>query len=246
VVACDVSFGEHSLGILKQVVHVIGASVLQRAFGSSIATDGTSVKAADVCKELHDASNIIDVISSALSFVGRQGLAWSSALTVGVSSTEKQGRHDAVVSAVVGLTHGLAVSPLLVGGPGVFDGGTFPNIFAVIATRWSRKLTRDSSGGCRVCTASHAAGSTIRLSTIVVTASFRYTPANEGERMQRYWNRLSRDDSATFRTISNGDATAMLVDAASVFSNVVRIGVIYSQEIASAKSEHGLLAEKHD
>lgn len=159
-------------------MQVIGASVLQ-SLGSSTATDVRSVKVASGCREVHGAWETTDVMSSTLSLVGRQGFALSSTPAIGVSSTEKQGKQDAVVPAVVDLAPGLAVSSLLLGGPGVFDGGTFPNIFAVIATRWSRKLTRDSSGGCCVCAASHAAGTTIRLSTVVVTASSCCTVRDE-------------------------------------------------------------------
>lgn len=149
-------------------------SVLQ-GLGSSI-VDEASVKVIGGCKELQGASETIVVESPVLSFVGRQGLALSSAPTVGVSSAEKHGRHDVVVLVGVGLAHDLADiwPPLLLGGPGVFDGGTFPNIFAVIATRRSRKLTRDSSNSSgRACAASHAAGSTKRPSTIVTALYFR-------------------------------------------------------------------------
>lgn len=145
---CDVSLGEYLLEILEQaVVHIIGPSVLQGLESSTVA-DGMSVKVADDCRELHGASKITDVVSTALSFVGRQDLVFSSTLTVGViSSTEKQGRHDAVVLAVVGPTHCSVVSPLLVGGPGVFDGGTFPNILAAWLSR------RDGRASRRVTTA---------------------------------------------------------------------------------------------
>lgn len=135
----------------------------------------TSIKLAGGCRELLGASETTVGESSTLSFVGRQDLTLSSAITVGVSSTEKHGRHDAV-PVVAGLVHDLADvwPPLLLGGPGVFDGGTFPNIFAVIATRRSRKLARDDdSSSSPAYAASHAAGSMILFSTVVTASSCR-------------------------------------------------------------------------
>jgi len=152
---------------------VVISSVLQ-GLGDSIVTDVMSNKLAGDCRELLEASETTVSESSALSFVGRQGLTLSSAFTVGVFSTEKHGRHDAV-PVVAGLMHDLADvwPPLLLGGSGVFDGGTFPNIFAVIATRRSRKMTRDDSSNSPACVASHAADSMMRLSTVVTMSSCR-------------------------------------------------------------------------
>lgn len=73
-----------------------------------------------------------------LSF-GLQGFDFSSVSVAGVSSTEKHGKH----AAPLGLTHDLTdVVPSFEGGPGVFDGGTLPNIFAVIARKLN-SLNRD-------------------------------------------------------------------------------------------------------
>lgn len=70
--------------------------------------------------------------------LGLQGFDFSSLRMGGASSTEKQGRQ--VVA--VGLAHDFDVPSFAVGGPGVFEGGTLPNIFAVIAGRLS-SLNRD-------------------------------------------------------------------------------------------------------
>lgn len=144
--------------IFEQAETPVVASVLQ-GLGSS-AADDESVEAAGGCRALQGASETTES-PTILSF-GRQGFALSSTPTFGVSSAEKHGRHEAVPA---GLAHDFGVIPL--GGPGVFDGGTFPNIFAVIAAR-SRKLTRGNGGPA--CAASHAAGST-HLSTVVVVVT---------------------------------------------------------------------------
>ena len=56
----------------------------------------------------------------------QEGFDFSSGRMGGVSSTEKQGRQ--VVAAVVGLAHDFDAPSFAVGGPGVFEGGTLPNI----------------------------------------------------------------------------------------------------------------------
>ena len=61
--------------------------------------------------------------------LGLQGFDFSSATMPGVSSAEKQGKHVVPVS----LAQDLADGPTVEGGPGVLDGGTLPNIFAIIA-----------------------------------------------------------------------------------------------------------------
>lgn len=76
--------------------------------------------------------------------LGLQGFDFSSVRMGGASSTEKQGRQ--VVA--VGLAHDLPGAPSFVGGPGVFEGGTLPNIFAVIAGRLS-SLNRDGGSPLR-------------------------------------------------------------------------------------------------
>lgn len=170
--------------------------------------DVVSIKLADGCRELLGASETTMVESSALSFVGRQGLTLSSMLTVGVSSIEKHGRHDAV-PVVAGLLHDLADAwpPLLLGGPGVFDGGTFPNIFAVIATRRSRKLTRDDDSSSNpACAASHAAGSMMRIST-VVTASLLPYPTTSEETIPRKDATRTGGWSSCTRTNAGDDPT---------------------------------------
>ncbi|KOX78639.1 Guanine nucleotide-binding protein-like 3 like protein [Melipona quadrifasciata] len=84
-----------------------------------------------------------------LSF-GLQGFDFSSVSVAGVSSTEKHGKH----AAPLGLAHDLTdVVPSFEGGPGVFDGGTLPNIFAVIARKLN-SLNRDGRSS-PPCAASH-------------------------------------------------------------------------------------------
>lgn len=81
------------------------------------------------------ASGASETTEVQLSF-GRQGFDFSSAWPLEVSSDEKQGKH--VVPVDFGAQDLMDEMLEQGGGPGVFEGGTLPNMFAVIALGSSR------------------------------------------------------------------------------------------------------------
>lgn len=117
----DESLEEHFVFALKGVLfrHIFIASILQDLVASVGKIDGEF----DNCK-LQGASDTIGPLS-----FGRQGFTFSSGLTAGPSSVEKQGRHAPDCLVPVFDIETLAEES------GIFDAGTLPNISGVIGEK---------------------------------------------------------------------------------------------------------------